>query len=117
VGQSVKNKIKSNEKELQRRVDEKVKQNNEAMKQRGKEYKERLQEMEGKMRNRLLLMNQTNPHAAKLAKMENLLKLKQTARESGAKDLDSLFTPAERDLIREAELLQRQKELKQMLKK
>lgn len=99
--------ITDNTESLKRRLDENIRKNKQAMREQESKHKEKLKEIKERVQQRPLMMDQTNTKQKdKLARLENLLKIKETAKANGVKNVDGLFTPEERDLIIEAELLQ-----------
>jgi hypothetical protein len=107
LGPIVRSQITDNTESLKRKLDENVRKSKLAMKESEQQHKKKLKEIEQRVQQRPLMMDQTNTkQKEKMARLENLLKVKETAKASGVKNIDGLFTPEERDLIIEAELLQ-----------
>ena len=106
----VRSRIEDNSEALEKRRNENMRKNRLAMKELEKGHKRKLQEMEERISNRPLLMKETNgKEKQRKQKMLNLLKIKETAAASGVKDLNGLFTAEERELIKEAEELNKKK--------
>jgi len=103
----VRSQISDNTESLKKRLDENIRNKKLAMKESEQQHRNKLQEIEERVQQRPLMMDQTNTkQKEKMARLENLLKIKETAKANGVKNIDGLFTPEERDLLIEAELLQ-----------
>ena len=110
MGPVVRSRISDNTDKLKKESEEKIKKNRENMVEQTKKHQQTLKEMEERVQNRPLLMLQTGiNNAKKLAKIENLKKIRDTMLQSGIKDPEKLFDPEDRDILRQADLLQKTK--------
>lgn len=106
----MRSRIVDNTEALEKKRNENIRNNRKAMKELERAQKKKLEEMEERVNNRPLLMKDMDgKERLKRQKMQNLLKIKETAAESGVKNLNSLFTAEERELIKEAEEMQKEK--------
>jgi hypothetical protein len=80
---------------------DKLKKQRKHMKQRGKEYKEQLEEMNKRVYAKPLLMQEYNK---KNARLKHLILIRDTAIQSGVKDINTIFNTEERDLLQEVDL-------------
>ena len=87
-------------------TEEKIKQKRLEIKERDLKHKQELEEMEKRVYNRPLLMNQNNDkRARKMMQIKHLKLIRDTAIKSGVKDIKALFNNEERDLLEEADLI------------
>jgi len=99
-----------NKEKLQKQTEEIIKRNKENMKEWKRKCEDDAKQREEKLQRRSLLMLQPSvDKTKKMAKIEGLKKMRETMKEKGVKNVSELFTPEEKDLLREADLAQKRK--------